>query len=438
MDHSPFDNSPQHPTRFQGVKLPASRLQIGDVDTVLFLLERAPLEQVLTNLLSTAAVCRAIASQRGEGPALKVMGENQFHNSMHGFGQNLFAQKVMPGDHALLLTAASLYRGQMAHLIGSYALAGATLDGFPDLVDDEVAIGRRDDPHVPIRSFVESLVRDSRDPHVRKLLQLARLSEDPESREPDVVACRSALTTLQTTSFPFVRSGGKERPDIMTTIHNMIFEWREGATIPSVCRGFIEQHSEAADIAQSIWSGASALGPGVFQLIEFPYEETDEVVRERLRDLYTKDPRATFVLEKGVDRPATGITYEEAIAFERRLGAGEDAQGILAEVEELMNMRHDRSCAVDIAMGEMRDRDPKDILETILTKSQYVPDPDGVCYTLLKHPDSDFYKQFAQHHVPLITHSSLWVCDMNEGEARPFSLSFQGQYLNAFLRMIEA
>ena len=437
MELSASHNFPQYPTRFQGVKLPASRLQLGDIDTVLFLVEHAPLKKVLTNLLATAAVCRAIACERGVAPSLKVMGENQFGNSMHGFGQNLFAQGILSGDHALLLTSASLYRRQMANLIGTYALAGATLDGFPELVDDDVVIGHRNDPQVPIRGFVESLVRDCRDPHVRRLLQLAHVSENAESRDPEVLSCCSALTTLQTTSFPFFRNGNKDRPEIIPTIHTMILEWRDGAMLPSVCTRFIEQHDEAAQIAQSIWSGASEIASGVFQLIEFPYEETDDVVRERLRDLYKNDPRAKCVLEKGIDRPATSLRYEEALAFERRVGAGEDAQGILDEVAALMNSRHDTSCMVDIVMGEERERDPKDTLDTILAKSKYIPDPEGIHYTVLKHPDTDFHRQLAKHHIPLITHNTIWLCDMKTGEARPVSLSFQGQHLDAFVEMIE-
>ena len=256
MEISSPHNFPAYPTRFQGTKLPASRLQLSDIDTVLFLVEHAPLARVLTNLLSTAALCRAIACERGVVPALKVMAENQFSNSMHGFGENRFEQGIMSGDHALLLTSATLYRRQMAHLIGTYALAGATLDGFPDLVDDDVPLGRRDDPHVPLRGFVEALVRDSRDAHVQKLLQLARLSEDKESKDSDVLSCCSALTTLQTASFPFFRRGDKERPEIIPTIHTMVVEWSSGATVPSVCGRFIEQHDEAAQIARAIWSGA--------------------------------------------------------------------------------------------------------------------------------------------------------------------------------------
>ncbi len=404
---------------------------------MLFLQEHAPLERTLTNLLSTAALCRAIACERGEAPRLKVMGENQLGNSLQGFGTNHFEQGISSGDHALLVTAASLYRRQMKSLIGAHVLAEAVLDGYPDLVDDDVPIGRKEDPQVPIRGFVSSLVRDCTDLHVAKLLELARRSEDPESADPDVVSCRSALRTLQTESFPFFRRGEKERPEIIPTVHNMIVEWRSGATVPSVCARFIEQHNEAAEIARSIWSGACELAPGVFQLIEFPYEETDDVVRERLKDIYTNDPRARYVVEKGKDRPATALSYEEAVTFQRRLGAGEDARAILSEVEALMNDRDDKSCAVDIVMGEERGRDPSHTLETILTRALYIPDPEGVRYTVLKSPDVELHKLLGKHHISLITHNSLWLCDLKTGEARPFTLSFQGRYVEAFLSMAQ-
>jgi hypothetical protein len=207
--------------------------------------------------------------------------------------------------------------------------------------------------------------------------------------------------------------------------------------MPLLCLSLEEQHAEAEGIASSIWSGADEIAPGVFQLIEFPYDETDEVVRERLRDIYTKDPRARYVVERGADRPSTSLSYEEALAFERRLGAGESPAELLREVESIFEKRNDRSCSVDLVMAEMRDRDPKDTLETILARAQYIPDPDEVRYTILKCPERDWMRTLQQFGIPLITHNSLWIVDMKEGSARPSRISFQGQYLSRFLAMVE-
>jgi hypothetical protein len=227
------------------------------------------------------------------------------------------------------------------------------------------------------------------------------------------------------------------RPEVIPSVRNLIAEWSQGATIPVLCHSLLERYEEAEAIALSIWSGAEEIAPGVFQLIEVPYAETDEVVRERLRNLYSRDPRALYVLEKGADHPSTSLSYSEALAFDRRRGAGESPEDLLKEVEAIFERRNDRSCAVDLAMAELRDRDPRETLETILSRAQYLPDPGGERYALLKSPQRDWVRILDEREIPLITHNSLWLVDMKEGKARPFRLSFQGQYLRRFLEMVE-
>jgi hypothetical protein len=437
MDFGAFHNLPAQPTRFEGVRLPGSHIELREISTVLFLLERDSLEKTLPNLLATAALCRAIEAACGRAPSLRVMGESQLWNSHQGSGENQFLQNIQPGDHALLVTAASLYRRQMAHLIGTFTLAGATFDGYPHLVDDEVPLGSREDPRTSIRALVSTLTSKVNDSHVRDLLRLAVASEDVESRDPLVLKVRAALATLQTTSSPFLRKNAGERLEVIPSIRNMIIEWRDGATMPLLCRSLSEQHDEADEIARSIWSGARELAPGLFQLIEFPYDETDEVVRDRLQVLYTKDTRARYVVEKGADRPATSLSYDEAVTFERRLGGGESPQGLLREVESIFERRKDRSCSVDLTMAELRDRDPRDTLQIILSRALYIPDPNGEQFTLLKAPEYDVVRAMMVHHIPLITHNALWIVDMKEGSARPFRILFQGQYLPRFIDMVE-
>lgn len=424
------------PTRFQGVSLPPSRLDIREVTTVLFLVEHGALEKTLSNLLSAAALYRAITVERGAPPTFKIMGENQLWNSLQGMGENSFTRGVMAGDHALFVTSASLYRRQMAQLAGAFAIAGATFDGFPHLVDDDVKFGGRNDPQTPIRDFVSTVTRDVRDPHVRELLRLAATSEVEGENDPVVDELRAALSTLQTTSFPWKRKGPTARPEVIPSLQKMIAEWSDGAIFPSLCGAFVERHDEAEEIARSIWAAAEEIAPGVFQLIEFPYDETDEVVRERLRDIYAKDARARYVVERGVDRATTSLSYGEALEFERRLGAGESAKEILEEVEALFAKRHDRSCSVDLAMAELRDRDPKDTLELILGKAQYIPDPEGVRYSLLKYPEEDWVSTLRDHEIPIITHNTLWLVDLKSGGSRPVTISFQGQYLERFFAMV--
>jgi len=430
-------NAPEQPTRFEGVRLPVSQFELREISTVLFLLERDPLEKTLPNMLSVAALCRAIENKRGVAPKIKVMGESQLWNSFQGVGDNEFSNDVRPGDHALLVTAASLYRRQMAQLVGTFALAGATFDGYPNLVNDDIPLGGRDDPRTSVRAFVETVLGEVSDPHVSELLRLASASEREETTEPIVRKLRHALSTLQTTSFPWYETKMGGRPEVIPSVRNLIAEWSEGATIPVLCHSLLERHEEAEAIALSIWSGAEEIAPGVFQLIEVPYAETDEVVRERLRNLYSRDPRALYVLEKGADHPSTSLSYSEALAFDRRRGAGESPEDLLKEVEAIFERRNDRSCAVDLAMAELRDRDPRETLETILSRAQYLPDPGGERYALLKSPQRDWVRILDERDIPLITQNSLWLVDMKEGKARPFRLSFQGQYLRRFLEMVE-
>lgn len=439
MDISAGHSYPCHPTRFQGIKLPASRLEVRDIDTVLFVVEHGPLEGTLTNLLSTAALCRAITKERGVSPRLKIQGESQLWNSLHGASENTFTEGVCSGDHALLITAASLLKKQMAQLVGSYALSGATLDGYPHIVDDGVKLGDREDPRDPVRPLIEALLGDrAQELHVRELLRLARESECQETKDVTVLACRSALATLQSLSVHLLRKHNQERPEIIPTLNNMIREWSEGAVVPRVCESLIQRHNDAFEISRSIWESAREIAPGVFQLIEYPYDETDDVIRDQLKEIYQNDTRARYVLERGVDPAATSLSYEEALAFERRLGAGEEPQEILKEVEALMQERKDTSCAVDIAMAEIRDREPRDTLETILERARYIPDPDGVQYTIFKSPDDDLFEMMRAHDIPIITHNTLWLVDVRGGSTRPFMISFQGQHLEAFLKMIEA
>jgi hypothetical protein len=125
------------------------------------------------------------------------------------------------------------------------------------------------------------------------------------------------------------------------------------------------------------------------------------------------------------------------LGFQRRLGVGESPEDILREVDELMQERNDRSCAVDIALGESRGRDPRDTLDTILDRAQYRPDPDAVRFRVLKASCRDLYARMVEGNLPIIAHDAVWICDVANGSSRPFEVSFQGQYLSAFLEMAQ-
>ena len=425
------------PSRFQGMALPAASISLKEIDTLLVLIEHGPLPHSLSNLFAIAAVRRAIEVERGSPPVMKMMSETQLSNSLQGFGEAHFLSHIQPSSHAFLLTAASLYKRQMAQIVGQYSIAGAMLDGFPHLVDDDVPIGRRDDPRRPLHLFVEGVVRDCKDPHVRELLRLSKASAAGHE-EPVIKDCAAALETLQVVSFPFFRRGNKERPEIIPTLHTMILEWASGVTVPSICASFVEQHNESKEIAQSLWKGATKIAPGVFVMIGFPYEETDEVIRKILHRTFMEDREAKVVLEKREDRPASALSYKEAIAFERRLGSGEAAEEILKEVRELLQERGDTSSLIPIELGEMRERDPKDILEPLLSNSQYITDDSGFCYIIEKPaPSAALCSLMESYQIPLIKHNTVWACDIQNGTATPMTISFQARHLERFLLMVQ-
>ena len=141
------------------------------------------------------------------------------------------------------------------------------------------------------------------------------------------------------------------------------------------------------------------------------------------------------MLERGRDAPATSLSYDEALAFQRRRAVGESSEELLREVSKLMEQRRDPS-SMDIALAEMRDRDPDHTLDALLKRAEYRPDPDGVRFTVLKAASEDLYSEMVARNIPVIEHDALWLCDLKVGSARPFMISFQGQYLNDFLQLV--
>ncbi len=419
----------------QSAALPRAIIDVKSITTVLFLVEQCSLEQALTNMLVVAAVCRAVAVASGQEPQLKVMGEVQLRNARHAMSENSFVQGLSSGDEAVLLTAASVQKSQMAHLIGMHALEGATLHGVVHLVEDDRSLGDRRQPRTPIRGLVQDMLKDSRDSHVGELLRLAAESECPESHDAVILACRGALITLQALSLPSFRTPARDRVAIFPTISAMISDWSKGDTIPQSCKPLLERHEEGQTIAQSLWAGAQEIAPGVFQLVACPPEETDNFFRRYLSRSYEADAWASYVLERGRDAPATSLSYDEALAFQRRRAVGESSEELPREVSKLMEQRRDPS-SMDIALAEMRDRDPDHTLAALLKRAEYRPDPDGVRFTVLKAFSDDLYSEMVARNIPVIEHDALGVCGLAKGSARPFMISFQGQYLEEFLQMV--
>lgn len=430
---TPHPSSRPLPLVTSSVSLPKVQIALKEVDTLLFVIERSSLDSSLTNILSAAALYRAIRNERGTAPQLRVTGEIALCNALSGFGECEFTKQLAQGEQALLISAASFYRKQLAQLVGAYVLSGGFLHGTLNGVDDAIPLGKREDPRIPIREFVARVVSESHDPIVQSLLALAHASEG-EARDPRITKYRAALTALHRENIPFRRDRGRTYLETFPTVTTMIQELAQGVEVPSCIEPLIDRYQDAEQIAQSIWDRATQIAPGVFQLHEIPYDERDVIVDALLQDLYQKDPRARFVLERGHDGASTGLTYSEALAFERRLGAGEDAQALIDEVAKILEKRGDRGSLTDLELADMRGREPQGTLETLLRKAQYIPDPSDTKYTIHKYPaDVRMVKALARHELPIITHNALWLCNLQTGEAEPVIISFQAQYLARFL-----
>lgn len=432
-----------HPThlRFEALCGPVAPLELGRVDTLLVLLGRGSLVDNLPSVVTSAAVFRTILLERGNAPELKVMNEVGFLNSLQGFGENSFMGGIRPGSHALLLTDATLYKRQMAVMLGAYALEGATLEAFPSLVDDDVKLGERTDADVKVFSQVQHALSGCSDPWVQRLVRMALT--DLQGRpvtDPLFSSVSEALETIQALSFPWLRGAEKDPPPRpIEAVTSLITEWGNGVELPSQLVPLMTRYQESLEIARAMWRSCTELSPGVFELLQFPRSECDEVIRRLIGKLYAEDARARLVLEKGSDRASTKLAYDEAIDFERRLSASEDPREVLADVEEILTRRKDTGTLMQMELSKDRGRDPNDILEKVLKDSQYVPDESGCCYTVLKGPREDvLYDKLLELGIPLIPHNTLWVHDMKAGTSRPFQLSFQARYLDPFLAAVDS
>jgi hypothetical protein len=366
------------------------------------------------------------------------MTEVEFSNSAQGYGENLFLKDVKSGSHALLLTGATLYNRQVERLLGAYALRGATLEAVTALVDDEIPLGRKEDPHVSILDQVYRSLCTYNDGIVRSLVHEARSVGTADAAEC-TRKIAEAIDTLLVLSLPWVKGKGETPPRISDVVARIVSEWAAGEDLPSDFVPLLERHAHAREIAESIWQGSAEIAPGVFELIGIPAAEMDEVVRKALADMYRADTRARVVLEKNHDRPANALRYDEALAFEQRLAAGESAEEVLAEVEEILKRRRDTGTLMTLELDRGRDREPADMLEKILQPAHYLPDRSGYRYTMLKGPQEDsFYETLQRVGFPLITHHALWLCDMSSGKARPVSLMFQAKDLQRFLGIIDS
>jgi acetolactate synthase regulatory subunit len=115
---------------------------------------------------------------------------------------------------------------------------------------------------------------------------------------------------------------------------------------------------------------------------------------------------------------------------------GEPPREILDDVAQLVRERGDNATAMHISLLEGRDKDERSILEPILERSQYRPDPGGV-FTILKSPREFSLSTLVERRgFEVVEHNTLWLVDAQTGRPHPMAITFQASQLARFLRCV--
>lgn len=434
MDLTPSAPRPNGPSEGDNPSLPSLRADLRTVTSLLFVLDRGHYADKISNLLTVAALYRAISLERRGEPTLQVFGEVQLTNWARGFGSADFFNHLLPGNTTLLVTSISMYRREFAQLTGTYQMNDSVLLGKPHLVPDSVPHGKREDLLPPLFPLIRPLITFPGDNILQELLAYA---ECPTKLDPSFRKNLSqSLATLQRRSGILSFTEALPSVDANAVLQELIVDLASGSKHPTVFSTFGAEYKDAHLVAKSIWSDAREIAPGIFQLESPPSRERDSLIRSCLRDLYQSDPEAQYVFERADDGAANALTPEESASFSQRLRLGESPTEVLEEVKRLLADRGDTGAGVQIALGEDRGRDPQSIIKPILRDARYIPDPDG-CLTVLKYPESsDIEKLLDQIGVPMINHRTFWLNDLQTGRAKRMTISFQAQHLPAVLRAL--
>ena len=425
-------------------------IDVSRIDRVVFSLKPGPLRESLSDLFSLAALVRCIACAKDHRPHFLLVHANHVSNALHGsmdlgqlvgldpsgHVQEKSATSPAP-RHTLFLDSKAMYERDFSRLQDAFHSAGSSFESYPQLVANAVKLGHFPDRNQSVSELLRYTLSLSADPIVRSLLRLARLSEAGDSSDPAVSSAERALSTLQAENNFLRLIRGKLKQPMIPAITDMIVHWSKGVDIPEICAELAQQYDDSREIAHTVWAGAEQLQPGVFKLAGFPAEEQDDLVRQILREIIENDARARYVLELYPDRAPTAILYNEAITFKQRLSAGEAAENILEDVQDLLRKRNDTGNLAQLALQEMREREPSEMLEGILAHAEYLPDPDGQ-YLVVKQPREDeLYPSMVRVGIPIIGHATMWMVNPSTLDARPFSIVVKAQELPALLRLME-
>ena len=434
MDLTPSAPRPNGPSEGENPSLPSLKADLRNVTSLLFVLDRGHYADKISNLFAVAALYRAICLERRGEPELQVLGEVQVSNWARGFGTLDLFNQLHAGGTTLLVTSISMYRREFAQLAGTYQMSDSVLIGRPHLVPDSLPLGKRQDLQPPLFSLIEPLITTPGDEILQELLAYA---DCPSNLDPSFrTKLSQSLATLQTrTGLLAIREPGRS-VDANEVLHGLIVDLASGSKHPTIFSTFGSEYVDALLVAESIWSDAREVSPGIFQLESTPSHERDTLVQTCLRKLYQTDPQARYVIERADDSAANALTPEEADSFSQRLTFGESSDDLLEEVKKLLADRGDTAAGVRIALGEDRGRDSTSIIKPILQDGRYIPDPNG-CLTVIKSPDGfDVEALLEQIGVPMIDHRTFWLNDLQTGRAKRMTVSFQAQHLSAVLQAL--
>ena len=426
-----FDS--QRPLDLSDTRLPSAKVELAQVNTILFIVPQGRLEQALPNVMAVAAIHRAVTLERGSAPALKLLGATQLTNWCNGQTTLSYFDSLRPHETTLLLAPSAMSRRKFAVLAGTYLVNDAVLAGKPGLIPDSTPLGQHPLTAASLAPLAQTLAGSKTDPTVQDLLNKARGTWPSPADAALQVSLQSALSALQTKTGLWALRERREPIDPNKVLEHLIVELSAGSQALQFVQEYGAEYSDALAVASSIWAEAQELRPGVFQLHGPPPKEWDALVRRCLIDLYSSDDRAHFIIEKNPDRGPTALSCKEATAFLERIRFGEPPSDILAEVEEILHARGDTATYLQIELARDRDRSPLSILEPILNRSQYVPDADGV-FTLVKHPEqSNLADALTACGVTMVDHLTMWLVDPKTGHAQRTTIAFQASQLERFL-----
>lgn len=443
--------------QYGNLQWPGMRLCLDRIERVFAAFNDQALSSSIPDLVSVACLTRCIQQVRGKSPELWLVAQSALARELNQLGVHLLdlievtpqqssASPVSPlasqgplSGHTLFLPAGPMYERHYAVLLGRLALMGIPVESYPHIIADNVPLDLVKNKDGSLSNLLLPTLASIGDVHVRRLCATFVERQDEASKLPEYAPVQHALEVLQIqreSGLP-ISSRGTKAPDISTSVRTMIAEWASGELVPSSCRSLAEVYDDAHSISSTIWGMAKELAPGIYELQGCPPEEQDVLIRILLRRLFNSDARAVCVLEKFKDRPANALRQSELRDFKSRLGRGEDAGVILAEIRGLFESRRDTSSVAAIGAAEHHRVQPSHIVRAILKEAEYQPDPAGICTVLKLPPTLGALDLMQRLGIPVVPHRTI-VARNAAGQVVPIIVTIKASHVPRLIQAIAA